>query len=86
MSTSLLEIVQLSNGDIVLKRADEDGEPLISICFSAESKSYIGEASIDIAKAMFQAGIEAAAHVQEALLDEESSNDEQEAVRKHRLH
>ena len=86
MSTSLLEIVQLSNGDIVLKRADEDGDPLISICFSSESKSYIGEASIDVAKAMFQAGIEAAANIQEALLAEEPAKESGETERKHRLH
>jgi hypothetical protein len=82
-----LEIVQLSNGDIVLKRADEEGDPLISICFSSESKSYIGEASIDVAKAMFQAGIEAAANIQENLLEEEpAKEDDAEAERKHLLH
>ena len=36
-----LEIVELVNGDIVLQRADGDGEPLMTIRFSDESKGYM---------------------------------------------
>lgn len=66
VSSSLLEIVQLANGEIVLKRDDDDGEPLVSIRFSEESIAYIGESDIDIAKVMIQAGMQAAAHISES--------------------
>lgn len=69
MSSSLLEIVQLANGDIVLKRDGDDGEPLVSIRFSEESVAYIGDSDIDVAKVMIQAGMQAAAHINESLRD-----------------
>lgn len=69
MSSSILEIVQLASGEIVLKRDDDDGEPLVSIRFSEESIAYIGESDIDIAKVMIQAGMQAAAHISESMRD-----------------
>ena len=63
VSSSFLEIVQLPSGEIVLQRTDQDGEPLINIRFSDESTAYIGEAKMDIAKVMIQAGIQAVAHM-----------------------
>jgi len=67
--TSLLEIVDLGDGEIVLQRADEDGgsdgEPLVTIRFSEESRMYILDQSLEVAKAMIQAGIQAAAMVAE---------------------
>ena len=65
MPSSFLEIIQLANGEIVLQRADEEGEPLVNIRFSEESRDYIGEAELDIAKVMIQAGMQAAAHISE---------------------
>lgn len=67
MPSTLLEIIELSNGDIVLRRADEDGEPLVNIHFSKECRHYIGENQLDIAKVMLQAGIQAAAQMEERL-------------------
>lgn len=58
MESSLLEIVELANGDIILRRADEDGEPLVNIRFSKESLKFMPNIRLDIAKAMIQAGIE----------------------------
>ena len=63
MST-LFEIIELPNGDIALRRADESGEPLVSIRFSKESLYFLNESKIDIAKAMIEAGLEAAGDVQ----------------------
>ncbi|EED33086.1 conserved hypothetical protein [gamma proteobacterium NOR5-3] len=37
----MLEIVDLGDGDIVLQRADDDSEPLVTISFSDESRMYI---------------------------------------------
>ncbi|MBA6412103.1 hypothetical protein H2508_03155 [Parahaliea sp. F7430] len=65
MSTSLLEIVDLGNGEIVLQRAEDDSEPLVRIRFSDESRMYLMENGLEVAKAMIQAGIEAASNMTE---------------------
>lgn len=65
MSSSLYEIVELSNGDVVLQRADEETEPLVCIRFSADSLSYMREGKLDVAKAMIEAGMEAASEIAE---------------------
>lgn len=65
MPSSFLEIVELPNGDIVLLRADGEGDPLVNIRFSDESKSYMPEARLEIARAMIQAGIETAVMLSE---------------------
>lgn len=65
MATSLLEIVDLGDGDIVLQRADDDGGPLVTISFSDESRMYILDQGLEVAKAMIQAGIQAAAQIAE---------------------
>lgn len=75
MSSSILEIIELENGDIVLQYADGEGEPLVNIRFSEEAKSHIEDSSLDIAKIMIQAGIQAAAH-----LDVIADSDELEPV------
>lgn len=67
MPTSLLEIVDLGDGDIVLQRADDAGEPLVTITFSDETRVYIQDQGLEVAKAMIQAGIQAAAQVAEQL-------------------
>lgn len=63
MSSSLLEIVELEDGEIVLRYAGEEGEPLVTIRFSEESRDYIGSSTLDIAKVMIQSGIQAASHM-----------------------
>lgn len=66
MSASLYEIVELANGDVVLQRADEEGEPLLCIRFSSESLSFMRDGKFDIAKAMIEAGMEAAGDLADA--------------------
>ena len=61
MSASLLEIVDLGDGEIVLQRADDDSEPLVVIQFSEESRLYMMDNGLEVAKAMIKAGIQAAA-------------------------
>jgi hypothetical protein len=75
MSSSLYEIVELSSGDVVLRRAeDESAEPLVKIQFSEESLNYLGEAKFAVAKAMIEAGMDAANdETQDGLLDEGES-------------
>ena len=65
MSSSVLEIVEMPNGDIVLQRSDDDGEPMVVIQFSEESRVYLMDGTLEVARAMIQAGIQAAAHLAE---------------------
>lgn len=65
MTASLLEIVDLGDGEIVLQRADDDSEPLVTIHFSDETRMYLKENGLEVAKAMIQAGIQAAADMAE---------------------
>ncbi len=69
--SSLYEIVELANGDVVLRRVDdESSEPLVQIHFSEESLHYLGESKFSVAKAMIEAGMDAAS--EETQDDEES--------------
>lgn len=65
MAASFLEIVELDNGDIALQRAEDEGEPLVVIQFSEESRVYLMDATLEVARAMIQAGIQAAASMAE---------------------
>ena len=70
MSASLLEIVDLGDGEIVLQRADDDSEPLLTIRFSDESRVYLMDNGMEVAKVMIQAGMQAAAAIVEQAEDE----------------
>ena len=65
MPASLLEIIDLGDGEIVLQRADDDSEPLVRIRFSDESRVYLMDNGLEVAKAMIQAGMQAAAMIAE---------------------
>lgn len=65
MPSSFLEIVEMPNGDIVLQRSDDDGEPLVVIQFSEETKVYLMDGTLEVARAMIQAGIQTAAQLAE---------------------
>jgi hypothetical protein len=60
-----LEIVDRGDGEIVLQRADSDSEPLVTVSFSDEARIYIMDNGLEVAKAMIQAGIQAAAVISE---------------------
>ena len=83
MSASLLEIVDLGNGEIVLQRADDDSAPLVTIRFSEEATVYLMDYRLEVAKAMIQAGIQAAAALaeQEGVMEEEEEEATTEAPR-----
>ncbi len=65
MSASLLEIIDRGDGEIVVQRADDDSEPLVTILFSHEARAYMMDNGLEVAKAMIQAGIQAAAMISE---------------------
>jgi hypothetical protein len=58
---SVLEIIELENGEVVLQQAGSSANPLLSIKFSDESRSYLeafGNLKMLIAKAMIQSGVQ----------------------------
>jgi hypothetical protein len=86
MSTSLLEIVDLGDGEVVLQRADDDSEPLVSIQFSEEASAYLMENNLEVAKVMIQAGIQAAAKMAEMSGVEMETSESTEKVEQRTLH
>ncbi len=64
MSSAFLEIVELADGKIVLRRAEEES-PLVTLTFSSEARGFLKARYIDIAKEMFHAGLLAAGHLAE---------------------
>ena len=52
------EIVELSNGDVALRRADEqDGDALVRIHFSEDAKASLNAHHMDVARVMLEAGV-----------------------------
>ena len=86
MSTSLLEIVDLGDGEVVLQRADDDSEPLVSIQFSEKASAYLMENNLEVAKVMIQAGIQAAAKMAEMSAVEIESSESAEKAEQRTLH
>ncbi len=76
MSSSFYEILELSSGEIVLKRSSDDGssEPLVTLKFSAESIAFLGAGRFEVAKAMIEAGMEAASELAEQNIDDISAD------------
>lgn len=87
--SSFYEIIELTNGDVALARADdENNEPLVTIRFSVESLAFLGEDKFNVAKAMIEAGMEAAGDLadQQAEAMSEDLADELTDVEKLMLH
>lgn len=72
MSSSFYEILELSSGEIVLRRSgdEQSREPLVTLTFSAESKAFLGRGRFEVAKAMIEAGMEAASELAAEAQDE----------------
>ncbi|SDT99523.1 hypothetical protein [Halopseudomonas salegens] len=65
MPSPFLEIVELSDGRVALRRSDDDGEPLLVIEFSVDAQDYLQGQYIEVAKAMISAGMQMAGQVME---------------------
>jgi hypothetical protein len=63
---AMLEIVQLSNGDIVLRDPDHGAEPLLRIQFSREVRTMLGTDAMQVAKLMIEAAASQMSEVAEA--------------------
>lgn len=64
MPTSFLEIIELPDGRIVLRRADDEGV-LATLDFSDEAKTFLQGQHVEIAKAMFAVGVQMAGQMVE---------------------
>ena len=53
-----LELVEISDGVIVLRRSDTKEAPLVKIEFSKEVKNLLNGMEFDVAKEMIKSGIE----------------------------
>ena len=56
--SNYLELTQLSDGTIVLRRSDVHDNPIVKIEFSADSKEFLNGSELTVAKEMIKAGIE----------------------------
>lgn len=68
MPTSYLEIVELPDGRIALRRA-EDEETLVVLDFSADAKEFLQGQHIEVAKAMLSVGVQMAGKLAEGDFD-----------------
>ncbi|AHF68336.1 hypothetical protein PSCICM_18850 [Pseudomonas cichorii] len=71
MPTSFLEIVELPDGRIELRRADDEGA-LVTLDFSADAKSFMQGQHVEIAKAMLSVGVQMAGRLAEGELEKDS--------------
>ena len=56
--SNYLELAQLPDGSIVLRRSDDHENPIVKIEFSSESKEFLQGQELSVAKEMIRAGIE----------------------------
>lgn len=72
-SESRIELVQLANGDIALRRSDNPDEPLVIITISDQVDDLMPMDKIDIAQSMVEAGIERYRDIQVERVEEAHS-------------
>ncbi|WP_375738430.1 hypothetical protein [Pseudomonas boanensis] len=70
MPTSFLEIVELPDGRIILRRA-EDEEALVTLDFSSDAKAFLQGHHLEVAKAMLNVGVQMAGRLAEGEMDHE---------------
>lgn len=71
MPTAFLEIIELPDGRIALRRA-EDKEPLVTLEFSVDARAFLQGQQVEVAKAMLNVGVQMAGRLAEG----ESLSDE----------
>lgn len=74
MGKNEFELVVNGNGDIALRHAAEN-KTLLTMRFSSEILSYLGENHVDVAKAMIDAGLRKVIDLQEQQLSIDDSSD-----------
>lgn len=84
MSSETFEIIELANGDVALRRAGHREDPLVRIHFSDESREFLREHKIAVARAMLEAGIEAVQNIDE--MDPDFQEEEELEPINHTVH
>ncbi len=64
MPTSFLEIVELPDGRIELRRAEDEGS-LVTLDFSEDAKVFLQGQHVEVAKAMLSVGVQMAGRLAE---------------------
>ncbi|MFT6712160.1 MAG: hypothetical protein ACJATO_002549 [Arenicella sp.] len=54
---SIIELVQLENGDIALRNSEAPDQPLLTINFSEQVRGFLQADQMSVANAMVEAGI-----------------------------
>lgn len=85
MTEPQLELLQLDNGDVVLKRPDEgrgdgDQEPLVRVRFAPELLHMLGDDLLEVAHAMMEAAADAVGDLQQAAEGDETELDGWELI------
>jgi len=80
MSNSVIELVQLKNGDIVLRNSDEPDQPIVTISFSDEIQRMLPDDKMEISRAMVEAGIERFQEIQFDRAEEIYSSNESDVL------
>ena len=70
MPTSFLEIVELPDGRIELRRAEDEGS-LVTLDFSEDAKAFLQGQHVEVAKAMLSVGVQMAGRLVEGEIDKE---------------
>ncbi|MBK5374326.1 hypothetical protein JFT91_17090 [Pseudomonas sp. TH08] len=70
MPTSFLEIVELPDGRIELRRAEDEGS-LVTLDFSEDAKTFLQGQHVEIAKAMLSVGVQMAGRMIEGEFDKD---------------
>lgn len=78
MSDMFLEIIELDDGQIALRRADSDDEPIMRISFSEDVRQQLDDECIDVAKVMLTAGIHMISDLNVKATEQPESPDEPE--------
>ena len=73
-SESRIELVQLANGDIALRRSDDPDKPLVVITISDAVDDLMPMDKIDIAQSMVEAGIERYRDIQVERVEESQTS------------
>jgi hypothetical protein len=63
VEATVLEIIELPDGEVALKRVDDDSQPLVKISFSEESEILLDTMKMEIARVMIEAGMQAFAEL-----------------------
>lgn len=81
MSARVYEIVELKDGEYILKRSDASDEPLVRIKFSTEASDFLSSARTGIAKTMIEAGLNHVEELVEGELTRHETDTEDRAAR-----